>query len=772
MIIKEYGIRRYGPLSGSGIKEPGLFNLIYASNEEGKTLTIDALLKMLFKKNLKVFKSIKRVEENPEGYLVLADSSQKEIKFPEAGTFDQHFGLSPDLFANIFVIRDSDLSINDENAFYRDFTSRLTGLRTGEIEKLKNAVLDLGGITEGGSYQNTAPVKLKDKIYRASALQDKAEILLNQLREENFASFEEELAELELKDRDTAERINSYREAQNREIYEKGAAALNRLESVRAEAEKLSPYSRDEYEAWQKTVSELDYFHNELKSIEEQINQQKTIVQDLRRKYNDQQEALKRVEQDVRSAEKLEPGLADYNQAKQALSKEQILVQAPIYNRALMVNALAFLLSLAGLLISDTWWPLPLLVVTFISAAVLTGNKFFYLKKKGRLAALETKLCSEADKLGLQADKLDLLQKKISSLQKDLSLKEDMQVELENELEWQRKEQERLRAQQEGKKKKIKAAEDKINNLKNKSGLNNLDNYREILNRQHQLEREMEREMGILSSHFGNAGSNASVKAHLDYWKEELDRLKVYANAAENYTFDQVEYNRLLREKEELEQQIKGLSEKMQDRSTQLRDLEKEANMILSRNGDKSLPCQTTYDLEVILSKVEDWLQQQEENRDCALITRDILDIIEEEEEEKVTALFGFDSPVSEYFRRITAGRYKEVIFRSGENRIKTVRSDGVELDAAQLSGGAYDQLYFSIRLALGEKLLEGEKGFFILDDPFIKADPERLSELLSMLDSIAAEGWQVLYFSSKGEISEAFRQKISSGEVRELTIS
>ncbi len=772
MIIKEYGIRRYGPLSDSGIKEPGLFNLIYAPNEEGKTLTIDALLKMLFKKNLKVFKGIKRVEENPEGYLVLADSSQREIKLPEAGTFDQHFGLSPDLFANIFVIRDSDLSINDENFFYRDFTSRLTGLRTGEIEKLKSAVLNLGGITEGGSYQNIAPLKLKDKINRASALKDKAEILLNQLREENFTGFEEELAELELKDRETAETINSYREAQNREIYEKGAAAFSRLKSVRAEAEKLSPYSRDDYETWQKVVSELDYFYNELKSTEEQINEQKSIMQDLHQKYNDQQEALKRVERDLRSAEKLEPGLFDYNQAKQALSKEEILVQAPIYNRVLMVSALAFILSLAGALISDTWWFLPVLAVTFLAAAVLTGNKFFYLKKKGRLAAMETRLCSEAEKLGLTAENIGSLQKRISSLQKDLALKEEVQVELENELEWQRKEQERLRGTQQEKKKKIRAAEDKINSLKNKSGLDNLDNYRAMLNRQQQLKTEVESQMGILSSHFGNAGSNSHVQAHLDYWKDELDRLKIFANAAEKYTFDQGEYNRLLREKEELEQQIKELAEKMQDRSTQLRDLEKEANLILSGNGDKSLPCQTTYDLEVILSKVEDWLQLQEENRKCALIVLDILGAIEEEEEEKVTALFGFASPVSEYFRRITAGRYKEVIFRSGENVIKTIRSDGVELDAAQLSGGAYDQLYLSIRLALGEKLLEGEKGFFILDDPFIKADPERLSELLSMLDSIAAEGWQILYFSSKGEINEAFRSKIDSGEVRELRIN
>ncbi len=772
MMIKEYEIRRYGPLSDSGIKKLNRFNLVYATNEEGKTLTIDAILKMFFKKNLKVFKGIKRVDENPEGYLVLADNSGQELKFPEAGSFDQHFELSPELFANIFVIRDSDLSISNENSFYLDFTSRLTGLRTGEIENLKRVVLDLGGVTEGGSYQNTAPLKLKDKISRASALKDKAEMFLEQLGEENFTSFEVELAGLELNNRDLAEKIKLYREAQNREMYEKGSAALTRLKSVRAEADKLRPYSRDEYENWQQTVSELEYLKNALHSIEEQINEEKTIIHDLRQQHNDQQEALIRVEQEVRSAEKLEPGLADYNQAKQALSKEQKLVQTPFYSRVLAVSAFAFILSLLGILISDSWWTLPFLVTTFLVAFVLAAYQFFYLNKKGRLAALETQICSEAEKLGLPADNIASLQQKISSLQKDLSLKKDMQEELNKELEWQRKELERLRREQDEIKKKIKAGEDKVNNLKNSSGLDSLKDYRDLLNRKHQVETEVEREIGILSSHFGSAGSKASLQSNLDNWEAELDSLKIYANAAEGYAFDQVEYNSLLLKKDELESKVKELSEKMQDRSSQLRDLEKEANMILSGNGDKSLPCQTTYDLEVILSMLGDWLREQEENRDLALTVRDLLGAIEEEEEEKVTTLFGPNSAVSEYFYRITAGRYIEVIYRSGENCIKTVRSDGVELDAAQLSGGAYDQLYFSIRLALGEKLLEGEKGFFILDDPFIKADPERLKELLSMLDKIADQGWQILYFSSKGEIKEAFRHKISSSEVQELQIS
>ncbi len=66
------------------------------------------------------------------------------------------------------------------------------------------------------------------------------------------------------------------------------------------------------------------------------------------------------------------------------------------------------------------------------------------------------------------------------------------------------------------------------------------------------------------------------------------------------------------------------------------------------------------------------------------------------------------------------------------------------------LAGGAYDQLYFSIRLALAEKILKGKTGFFILDDPFIKSDHKRLAKQMDLLKKISKLGWQIIYFSSK----------------------
>ncbi len=102
---------------------------------------------------------------------------------------------------------------------------------------------------------------------------------------------------------------------------------------------------------------------------------------------------------------------------------------------------------------------------------------------------------------------------------------------------------------------------------------------------------------------------------------------------------------------------------------------------------------------------------------------------------------------------------------------IKVKRYDGEEINVENLSGGTYDQLYFCIRIALGEKILYEHPGFFILDDPFIKSDPMRLNNQINMLRKISDYGWQILYFSSKKEIKEAFSEDIKFGNINYIEL-
>ena len=137
------------------------------------------------------------------------------------------------------------------------------------------------------------------------------------------------------------------------------------------------------------------------------------------------------------------------------------------------------------------------------------------------------------------------------------------------------------------------------------------------------------------------------------------------------------------------------------------------------------------------------------------------MDKIANEEQEKVSALFGEESAMTELYRDITGGLYEEVLFTQ-QDKVRVKRRDGKFIEAKNLSGGAYDQLYFSIRLALGDKILKGNPGFFIIDDPFIKADPNRLGKQMDMLKQISDKGWQIIYFSAKGEVKDALADDIN----------
>jgi uncharacterized protein YhaN len=170
------------------------------------------------------------------------------------------------------------------------------------------------------------------------------------------------------------------------------------------------------------------------------------------------------------------------------------------------------------------------------------------------------------------------------------------------------------------------------------------------------------------------------------------------------------------------------------------------------------LYCKTSVDLEVIRDKLQRFIDENENNKDNVLEVMKIFEKIEAEEKEKVSELFGKESLISKYFNEITEGLYEEVTFNQEIGKIEVKRKDGVILEAEKLSGGAYDQLYFSVRLALGGKLLKGKKGFFIMDDPFIKADPERLQRQIETLKKISKLGWQVIYFSAKSEIKDALK--------------
>lgn len=87
-------------------------------------------------------------------------------------------------------------------------------------------------------------------------------------------------------------------------------------------------------------------------------------------------------------------------------------------------------------------------------------------------------------------------------------------------------------------------------------------------------------------------------------------------------------------------------------------------------------------------------------------------------------------------------------------NRALQVHRDGREiLTPEKLSHGTTEQLYLAARIGLGEQLLGSDPGFFLMDDAFLPADGNRLREGFDVLESLADEGWQIIYFTAKDEV-------------------
>ena len=68
-------------------------------------------------------------------------------------------------------------------------------------------------------------------------------------------------------------------------------------------------------------------------------------------------------------------------------------------------------------------------------------------------------------------------------------------------------------------------------------------------------------------------------------------------------------------------------------------------------------------------------------------------------------------------------------------------------------------------------RLLKGSKGFFIMDDPFIKADIERLQKQIEIIKGISKSGWQIMYFTAKDEVKDVLKKDMENSKVNYIEV-
>ncbi|MHA1435281.1 MAG: ATP-binding protein [Candidatus Heimdallarchaeota archaeon] len=192
-------------------------------------------------------------------------------------------------------------------------------------------------------------------------------------------------------------------------------------------------------------------------------------------------------------------------------------------------------------------------------------------------------------------------------------------------------------------------------------------------------------------------------------------------------------------------------------------------NISSSLNDEFDLHIENSDSLSVLIKRLENFINFIENRATTCRNALEIFDTISIEEKAKINQLFDEDSVSIGLFKEMTNGKYDDIVFMSESGKIFVKKSSGGEISAEDLSEGAYDQLYFAIRVDLAQRILENNSGFLIMDDIFLSFDTDRLTEAFDILKKLKDMDWQIIYFTAKDEICDLFT-KVTGNDPFKLT--
>ncbi|MCA0969679.1 AAA family ATPase [Halobacillus litoralis] len=108
----------------------------------------------------------------------------------------------------------------------------------------------------------------------------------------------------------------------------------------------------------------------------------------------------------------------------------------------------------------------------------------------------------------------------------------------------------------------------------------------------------------------------------------------------------------------------------------------------------------------------------------------------------------------SHYFARLTEGHYNQILLSTADDQILVKHKDRNQYRVNELSRGTKDQLYVSLRLALGQTMGASISLPFIIDDAFVHFDEERLEETFSILKEISKDH-QIIFFTWRQDLHQ-----------------
>jgi exonuclease SbcC len=775
MRIKQLHVTRYGPMAPFEHDDLGPFTLVRGPNEQGKTLLIDALVRMLFKKDLRKAyrrhfgtgqRNMNRVTENPEGFVVLESrGTERKLEANETIKDAFPFAFVPDDFRNVFVVRDSDLSLEDEDRYYSRVTEKLTGLRSSELDKLMRAVQKLGRLRspspESALANSTDQGKIADKVKDARQLVDEIRDVKEELLADKYDELEGEMMFIRERLAVLTQEAELQRAAEKTERFRRALRALDDFKRMTKRLASLDQLDSEQLKNWQRAATrretlaaDLAEEKKETENIERALRGARKTVTVGQAKVAEAQERLNRVNSELR------PRVDEYQYERADFRRAE--PQFGTYRKGLYAAAGITALALLGYIVRPSYIIAGVALTGFVVWLTMGWKQIKLRMAEGRLRSKKDRLEGDIEHCGMDVKSVDEVMSAIGDLERDVLSQQQESLAQRAELENLIKEKERLENRIVTKAEQIAELDGDLAALKAASQMESLGEYQAALEKRTKIAATAGAKRMILADILPTDLKGDDALAE---WENRID-----AHLQTDAEGGRVEFNvevlkRAGAEIESLEDRRRTIQAAALQGTRKLHGVEikaKELGVL-----DSSPPCRTTQELDHIGALIDQFCERIERDQQIAQDALAICRSIDAEERERVSDLFGAQSPVTAYVSAITNGRYVSVDYDAGRNHVYLTTADGGRVAADFLSGGAYDQLYIAIRITIATRLLADDKGFLILDDPFVKADPERLSNMMGMLRGLVDDGWQILYFSAKDEVEQALSADIRDGRVQ-----
>lgn len=766
MRIKEIRIHRYGPLADLAFTNLGDFTLIFGENESGKTLMLDAILRFLLpgKRERQLFPRLDRVQHDPDGFIDIMHAD-KVFRFPEEGSLADLLGIHASDLRNVFVVRASDLQIQEggDGPYYDEITDRLVGIHREALTSIKKHVLGIGRLTPRGNLSNAqAHDRIASKVKDAKELIHRIDDIREQVAGIDMVALEARLLEAEERKAVVEAEQDLLDKAKKRQEYEDGIRLLYQLQECIKEIDGLPAIEQEHYDAWRDAEKTLREAGEGLQDAEMDLAKAEGELASA-----DQE--LQKAEEHLHGLRRQEPKIEDLRRRAEEHGRREVASRgrSPLFNQLprilgllALLTGLAFLAIILG--VQRSFFILVAAAVLGMSFVLTAGALLIDRAREGRLRGEWKQLKMEAAPMGIEVDDLEGLLKAIGSFDREMASARERRVEAEASKKTAASRLEDHNSRVKKLREKAKDAEASLEELRSGLGLASFAELERAREKLEKLRSEKDQLLARLAVRFGE--QDGPIEERIEAWRAVTQELAIYAEAAPKTAYDEARENAITEELQGLEDKIDAIQGQLMELRDEIAEIASEASRVLS--SDEQFPGETLEDLHTCEQVLRTFVREVEETAALAWMAHTILTQIEEEEQHKVQDLFDRDDVASEYFRYITDGAYERVVYDPHSHELSAVRADGDAIRAYKLSSGTYDQLYLATRLSLATKLLGGEKGFLLLDDPFITSDAHRLPRQLNILLDLVKQSWQIVYFSVKLEVLEALNEDIKEGSV------